>query len=101
MIFRQKPPTSKLHDAIGESKCLLAKLPSNDMRSHNFFRHIIPFLAWSLLHADYAWAYVDPGSGMLMIQSLIALCVGIIAYLRNPWQSILAFFKRMRKKEDA
>lgn len=71
------------------------------MRSHNIFLRRTLFLAWCLLHADYALAYVDPGSGMLMIQSLIALCVGIIAFLRNPWKSILAFFQRLRKKEDA
>lgn len=59
------------------------------------------FLLWALSHVGYAWAYVDPGSGMLMIQGLIALGIGIIAFLRNPWQSIKSLFQRLRKKKDA
>ncbi len=71
------------------------------MRSRKIIRRRLLCLAFGLLHAGYAWAYVDPGSGMLMIQSLIALCVGIIAFLRSPLQSISALLKRMRRKKDA
>lgn len=54
-----------------------------------------------LLHIGSASAYVDPGTGMLMIQGLIALIAGVIAFMKNPWQSIKSLFERLRKKKDA
>lgn len=45
-----------------------------------------------------AFAYVDPGSGMLIWQGLIALIGAIIIFIRNPLQSIKALWKRIRRK---
>ena len=74
---------------------------SKIVRMLNIFRRFLLLFSWSILSAECAWAYVDPGSGMLMIQSIIALCVGIIAFLRSPWQSILALINRIRRKDNA
>lgn len=45
-----------------------------------------------------AYAYVDPGSGMLVWQGMIALVGAIIMFGRNPLQSIKALWKRVLRK---
>lgn len=41
-----------------------------------------------------AHAYVDPGSGLLLWQGLIALVGAIIVFVRHPVQAIKAILKR-------
>ena len=45
-----------------------------------------------------AFAYVDPGSGMLLWQGLIAAIGALLMFLRNPWQTIKDLVSRFRKK---
>jgi len=45
-----------------------------------------------------AFAYVDPSSGMLIWQGLIALVGGILIFLRNPVQVIKSWIDRIRGK---
>ena len=53
-----------------------------------------------LSFAPPAYAYVDPGTGMLAIQGLIALVIGIIAFVRHPIQTLKGWWSRLRKKEN-
>lgn len=45
-----------------------------------------------------AYAYVDPGTGMLLVQGLIALIGAIIVFFKNPVASIKALLTKLRKK---
>ncbi len=45
-----------------------------------------------------AHAYVDPGSGMLLVQGLVALVGAIVVFMKNPVASIKALIARLRKK---
>lgn len=45
-----------------------------------------------------AWAYVDPGSGMLLWQGLIAAVGAVLIFLRNPIQIIKSWLDRIRGK---
>jgi hypothetical protein len=45
-----------------------------------------------------AHAYVDPGSGMLIWQGVLALIGAIIVFLRNPVESIKRLFSRFKRK---
>lgn len=45
-----------------------------------------------------AHAYVDPGTGMLLVQGLIALVGAIVVFVKNPIASIKALIARLRKK---
>lgn len=55
---------------------------------------VLALAAWPVS----AFAYVDPGSGMLLIQGLVALIGGIVAFSKNPvgWlrDRISRLFKR-------
>jgi uncharacterized membrane protein YczE len=46
------------------------------------------------------FAYIDPGTGMLAIQGLIALVVGLMAFVRNPLQVIRRIWRRWIKKDQ-
>lgn len=50
-----------------------------------------------------AFAYVDPGTGMLAIQGLIALVIGVVAFVRHPFQTISRWWQRLtgKDKDDA
>jgi hypothetical protein len=45
-------------------------------------------------------AYLDPGSGSLLIQLLIAVLAGATAFIAIYWKKIKAFFKRSDAKKD-
>lgn len=45
-----------------------------------------------------AFAYVDPGSGMLVWQGLIAAIGAMVVFVRNPTAKIKSLLSRFRKK---
>lgn len=46
-----------------------------------------------------AFAYVDPGSGMLMWQGLLAALGAVIMFVRNPIEQIKRVWRRLRSRE--
>jgi len=48
-------------------------------------------LAAALVVVPDAHAYIDPGTGSVLIQGLIAVVVGGLFYLRTAWGRIKAF----------
>jgi hypothetical protein len=48
-----------------------------------------------------AFAYVDPGTGMLAIQGFIAALVWVIAFVTHPIKTMKTLINRLRKKADA
>lgn len=45
-----------------------------------------------------ASAYVDPGSGMLLWQGLIAAIGAVLVFVRSPWQALKRVVERLRRK---
>lgn len=45
-----------------------------------------------------ASAYIDPGSGMLLWQGLIALIGALLVFVRNPLLAIRKIVARLRRK---
>ena len=45
-----------------------------------------------------AFAYIDPGSGMLMWQGFIAAVGAVLIFVRNPVQTVKAWLKRFTGK---
>ena len=48
-----------------------------------------------------AHAYLDPGTGSILVQSLLAGIAGAVAILSLYWQRVKAFFVNLRKPRDA
>ena len=51
-----------------------------------------------LLLPLHAMAYVDPGSGMLIWQSLLALIGAVIIFVRNPLETMKRWWNHIRRK---
>lgn len=45
-------------------------------------------------------AYIDPGSGSMIIQVVIATVLGGIVAVKIFWQNIVLFFKRLFNKNN-
>lgn len=63
-----------------------------------FYPNQPKFLFLFFLFPIPAYAYVDPGSGMLLIQFFVAIIGGIIVFMRNPIATVKKFFSKFRKK---
>lgn len=58
-----------------------------------------------LLITSPAYAYLDPGSGSVMLQALLAGTAGVAAVVRVYWQKLKSFFCKQesvdkKNKED-
>tara|TARA_B100000795_G_C22681412_1_gene391893 strand:- start:678 stop:848 length:171 start_codon:yes stop_codon:yes gene_type:complete len=53
-----------------------------------------------MLLTNKAFAYLDPGMGSIILQSIIGAIVAGTAYAGMYWQKIKNFFKRKDKKKN-
>ncbi len=61
---------------------------------------------WSLLLAVAGmlwlpapvWAYIDPGSGFVLWQGLIAALGAALVFIRKPWAAIKRWIDRLRNR---
>jgi len=47
-----------------------------------------------------AYAYIDPGSGSIILQAIIAAFVGASTTITIYWKKIKLFFSKIFKKKD-
>ena len=74
--------------------------PRSDSRNNRVpgvSRALIAISLLSLAPQD-AFAYVDPGSGMLLIQGLLALIGGVVVFVKNPVTSCKRLWARLFSK---
>jgi hypothetical protein len=45
------------------------------------------------------WLYLDPGSGSLLIQLLIAALAGLAIFFGSNWRKVKRFFKKNQNKD--
>lgn len=65
-------------------------------------RAVVIWLALNLAgFSAAAHAYLDPGTGSILVQSLLAGIAGAVAIVSLYWQRLKAFFVNMRKSRDA
>jgi hypothetical protein len=60
--------------------------------------NLFKIVYFSLVLTPSAFAYVDPGSGMLLWQGLVALIGAVLIFFRNPIQVIKSWIDRIRGK---
>lgn len=48
-----------------------------------------------------AWAYIDPGSGGMVLQVIVGAIVGVGVALKMSWRRILGWFGRRDRDSDA
>lgn len=57
-------------------------------------------LALTAIGTPDAYAYIDPGSGSLLLQMLIASIIGGLFYLRGLTAKVRDFFRRLLAPRD-
>ena len=66
---------------------------------------IVKVLSLSLfcivLSTDISFAYIDPGSGSMLLQVLIASILGILTVIKIYWARLKSFFSRNSDKTDS
>jgi hypothetical protein len=55
----------------------------------------------SLLFPSHAYAYLDPGTGSLLIQSIIAGLAAVGYALRTNWGKLTRLFRGSRSSRDS
>lgn len=60
--------------------------------SRNHIFAVLVFLGTSLSYAAPAFAYLDPGTGSMILQGIIATVAGALVAGRVYWQRVKAFF---------
>ena len=60
--------------------------------SRNQIIVVLAFLGASLSYAAPAFAYLDPGTGSIILQGIIATVAGMLVAGRLYWQRVKAFF---------
>jgi len=50
-------------------------------------------LVFALLFASEAFAYLDPGTGSILLQGLIAATAAVVTWLSLTWQQTKAWFR--------
>jgi hypothetical protein len=58
-------------------------------------------LSLAVLFSTPAYAYVDPGSSLLLLQGLFAFIGAALTYFRKPWQLLAKLIARKKKDSDA
>lgn len=49
-----------------------------------------------VLAAGPAWAYIDPGTGSMLVQSALAIIAVALVAGRSAWHKVKSFFSRRR-----
>lgn len=58
---------------------------------------VIVLMTW----ISSAHAYIDPGSGLLLIQGLLAALVSVVVFVRHPIEGIKKLMRKCCKRHDA
>jgi len=58
------------------------------------------FLYFNVAFISNAYAYLDPGTGNLIIQGLIAGGLSVTLFVKAYWYRITSYFKNKNDKED-
>lgn len=60
----------------------------------NTNRYKLGFIVFSLLFSSQAFAYLDPATGSILLQGLLAAIAGVAVTAGLYWEKIKAFFTR-------
>tara|TARA_X000000368_G_C22923128_1_gene663975 strand:- start:442 stop:660 length:219 start_codon:yes stop_codon:yes gene_type:complete len=61
---------------------------------------VIFVIIFSLLFSTSSYAYIDPGSGSIILQAIIAAFAGAGTAITIYWKKVKLFFSKIFKKKD-
>lgn len=60
-------------------------------------KFIVIIILYLLLNINSAYAYIDPGTGSIILQAIIGFAVAALTTLKLYWQKIKSFLKKILK----
>lgn len=70
------------------------------MKKSNLFGKIYFMVVFMLVFSEKAHAYIDPGTGSMVIQIFIATFAGIIYAIKLQWNNLKAFLNGLLSKNS-
>ena len=67
------------------------------MRFENVLWLVVFSLLIVFLPQRFAYAYLDPGTGSLIVQIIVAGALGIAVSIKLFWGNIVGFFKQVKR----
>tara|TARA_B100000401_G_C52398957_1_gene527885 strand:- start:277 stop:501 length:225 start_codon:yes stop_codon:yes gene_type:complete len=61
---------------------------------------IVFLILFCLVFSTDAYAYIDPGSGSIILQAIIAAIAGAGTAITIYWKKVKLFFSKIFKKKD-
>ena len=71
------------------------------MKHVHILRIALGWFFLTLALSSPAYAYIDPGSSLLMLQGLFAALGAALTLFKKPWQMLAKLFAREKKNRDA
>ena len=73
-------------------------LIQNNYCNRDYMKFLIQFIIVSHLLSNPAYAYLDPGTGSVILQALIAFFAGVAAFISLYWRKLKSFISNMFSK---
>ena len=68
------------------------------MNYHSIIVKILLFLFFNIFYISKAYAYIDPGTGSIILQAIIAFFAGLITYCSIYWAKLKNKIKNLIQK---
>lgn len=66
-----------------------------------FLYLVLSCIFCSMIFAKEAWAYIDPATGSMLIQAVLATIAAVSVSVGVFWRRLRAFFSKIMGKKDA
>ena len=66
----------------------------------NYFIKLILFTLFFIFNNSVAYAYLDPGTGSIILQAIIAVFALVGSYIGFYWKKVKNFLKKFSKKKS-
>jgi hypothetical protein len=70
------------------------------MKQISTFMTFVNVGLYTLVFADHAFAYLDPGSGSMMLQLIFGGVAGVVVIIKLYWGSFVNLFRRRRGQKE-
>ena len=66
----------------------------------NSTKIILAIMAAAVVLSEPAYAYLDPGTGSMVVQILVACFATVVIFFKSIWQGIMQFLGKTPKAND-
>lgn len=68
------------------------------MQQKTIYQLMVAVLAYMVIGASPAYAYLDPGTGSMILQGVLAAVLGSLFFIKSYWHRAVLYFKSKKEK---